>query len=120
FGADRIYDVMNSLNLFDKVSSSSTEVLVLNFGDAETKYALKILGTLRSMEVKAELYPDQVKLKKQMSYADSKKIPYIIIAGEDEIKNNSITIKNMSSGVQKTIPLKDFDSFVKEEIKKTK
>jgi histidyl-tRNA synthetase len=120
FGADRIYDVMNNLNLFDKISSSATEVLVLNFGDTETIYALNILRTLRSMEVKAELYPDQVKLKKQMSYADSKKIPYIIIAGGDEINNNSITIKNMSSGEQKTMPLKNLDSFVKLEIKKTK
>jgi histidyl-tRNA synthetase len=120
FGADRIYDVMNSLDLFDKISSSATEVLLLNFGDSETKYALNILGTLRSMGVKAELYPDQVKLKKQMSYADSKKIPYIIIAGGDEIKNNSITIKIMFSGEQRKIPLKDLDSFVKAEIKKTK
>jgi histidyl-tRNA synthetase len=112
FGADRIYDVMNSLNLFDKAGSSSTEVLVLNFGEAETKYAFKILGVLRSMEVKAELYPDQVKLKKQMSYADSKKIPYIIIAGEDEIRNDNITIKIMSTGEQKTMPLTDLDTFI--------
>ncbi len=120
FGADRIYDVMNNLNLFDKISSSATEVLVLNFGDTDTIYALNILTTLRSMEVKAELYPDQVKLKKQMSYADSKKIPYIIIAGEDEMKNNNITIKIMSSGEQKKMPLKDLDSFVKDEINQTK
>jgi histidyl-tRNA synthetase len=117
FGADRIYDIMDSLNLFDKVNPSSTEVLVLNFGDAETKYALKILRILRNMEVNAELYPDQVKLKKQMSYADSKKIPYIIIAGADEIKNNYINIKNMSSGVQITIPLNELNSFVKDKIK---
>ena len=116
FGADRIYDVMNSLNIFDNVTSSSTEVLVLNFGDSEIEYGLKILGLLRNLEVKAEIYPDQVKLKKQMSYADSKKIPYIIIAGEDEIKNKSVTIKIMSSGEQKTIPLKDLSSFINDEI----
>jgi histidyl-tRNA synthetase len=117
FGADRIYDVMNGLNLFAKVSSSSTEVLILNFGEGETKYALNILDAIRSMDVKAELYPDQVKLKKQMSYADSKKIPYIIIAGEDEIKNNSITVKIMSNGEQKTMPLNELSLFVKNEIK---
>ena len=66
------------------------------------------------MDVRSELYPDAVKLKKQMSYADSKKIPYIIIAGEDEIKNNTITIKNMSSGEQKKIALDRTYSFVNE------
>ena len=118
FGADRIYDVINSLNLFDKVKSSSTEVLVLNFGEKETQYSLKILDLLRRMDVRTELFPDPVKLKKQMSYADSKKIPYIIIAGEDEIINNDVTVKVMSTGEQKKIPLKDLSSFVKEEIKK--
>jgi histidyl-tRNA synthetase len=117
FGADRIYDVLNSLNLFESKASASTAVLVLNFGELETDYALKILSLLRKMEVNAELYPDQVKLKKQMSYADSKNIPFIIIAGEDEIKNNSVNIKNMSSGNQVNIPLHELKSFVAENIK---
>jgi histidyl-tRNA synthetase len=117
FGADRIFDVMNQLNLFEKISPSSTEVLVLNFGGAEIKYALKIIELLRNLKVKSELYPDQVKLKKQMSYADSKKIPYIIMAGEEEIKNNELTVKTMSTGEQKRIALKDIDSFVKKVIK---
>jgi histidyl-tRNA synthetase len=117
FGADRIYDVLSSLNLFENVISSSTEVLVLNFGENETHYSLNILNILRSLNVRSEFYPETVKLKKQMSYADSKKIPYIIIAGEDEIKNNSITIKIMSSGEQKSIPLIDLGSFVRNEIK---
>lgn len=116
FGADRIYDVLNQLNLFNDIKVSSTEVLLVNFGENETQYALKILDLLRSLGVSTELYPDAVKLKKQMSYADSKKIPYIIIAGEEEIKNNSITIKIMSSGEQRKMPLKDLNSFVKEEI----
>jgi len=116
FGADRIYDVLNQLNLFSDLAVSSTEVLILNFGDKETKYSLKILDILRSIGVSSELYPDAVKLKKQMSYADLKKIPYIIIAGEDEISNNSVTIKIMSSGKQNYIPLNDLSSFVKEEL----
>jgi histidyl-tRNA synthetase len=116
FGADRIYDVLNSLDLFESKGSASTAVLVLNFGDAETDYALKILASLRSMEVNAELYPDQVKLKKQMSYADAKKIPFIIIAGADEIKNNSVNIKNMSTGVQVNLPLNELKAFVTENI----
>jgi histidyl-tRNA synthetase len=117
FGADRIYDVLNSLNLFESRGSSSTAVLVLNFGDAETDYALKILSSLRKLDVNAELYPDTVKLKKQMSYADSKKIPFIVIAGEDEIRNGSVNIKNMSTGVQVSLPLDGLESFVKQNIK---
>jgi histidyl-tRNA synthetase len=120
FGADRIYDVLNSLDLFNSSDSSSTSVLVLNFGDAETDFALKILGSLRSMDVNAELYPDQVKLKKQMSYADSKKIPFIIIAGEEEIKNNSINIKNMSTGLQVSLPVSELKLFVQENINAVK
>jgi histidyl-tRNA synthetase len=112
FGADRIYDVMNQLNLFGNIASSSAQVLVLNFGDAEVKYALKILAMLRKLGVKSEFYPDPVKLKKQMSYADLKKIPYIIIAGDDEIKKNELTIKIMASGEQKKILMKDLDSFI--------
>jgi len=120
FGADRIFDVLNQLNLFNEIKVSSTEVLIVNFGEIETHYALRILDLLRSLDVRTEFFPDSVKLKKQMSYADSKKIPYIIIAGEDEIKNNTVTIKIMSSGEQRKIPLKNITSFVKEEIKKTK
>ena len=120
FGADRIYDVINQLNLFENVKVSSTEVLVVNFGENEAQYALNILDKLRQMEVRSELYPDAVKLKKQMSYADSKKIPFIIIAGEDEIRNNDITIKDMSSGEQRKISLKDLNSFVSNELKSLK
>jgi len=120
FGADRIYDVLNQLNLFNDILVSSTEVMLVNFGETEALYALKILDLLRDLNVRTELFPDAVKLKKQMSYADSKKIPYIIMAGGDEINSNSITIKNMSSGEQKKIPLKELGSFVKEEIKKVK
>jgi histidyl-tRNA synthetase len=118
FGADRIYDVLNQLNLFDDTRASSTEVLIVNFGEQEITYALNIIDRLLGMEVRSELYPDPVKIRKQMSYADSKKIPYIIIAGEDEIKSNTITIKTMSSGEQRKISLTDLDSFVREEIRR--
>ncbi len=120
FGADRIYDVLVQANLFSDIKVSSAEVLILNFGEEETEYALRILDLLRRLDVSTELYPDSVKLKKQMSYANLKKIPYIIIAGEDEINNDNITIKIMSSGEQKEMPLKNLDSFVKEEIKQAK
>jgi histidyl-tRNA synthetase len=101
FGADRIYDVMSQLNLFNEQERPSTQVLILNFGNEEIGFALKIRDQLAGLKVSSEIYPDVVKLKKQMSYADSRKIPYIIIAGEEEIKNNMVTLKIMSSGEQK-------------------
>jgi histidyl-tRNA synthetase len=107
FGADRIYDVMAQLGLFAKMSGSPTEVLVLNFGDAELQYALRILDMLRKDGIKTELYPDTVKLKKQLSYADSLKIPYIIIAGDEEIKAGEVTLKTMSTGEQKKIKIEE-------------
>lgn len=118
FGADRIYDVLSQLNLFDKLHIPSTEVLIVNFGEAETNYSLKILEILRRLEVRTELYPDAAKIKKQFSYADTRKIPYIIMAGADEIAGNKITIKNMASGEQKIFELKDLESFVRMEIRK--
>jgi histidyl-tRNA synthetase len=117
FGADRIYDVLDQLNLFNDVEVSSTEVLLINFGEKETDYALKILDQLRIMGVRTEFFPDPVKLKKQFSYADSKKIPFILIAGADEIIDSKVTIKNMSSGEQQTLLLKDLTEFVNEKIK---
>ena len=119
FGADRIYDVMNQLNLFDNLKGSSTEVLIVNFGGNEINYAFKILDQLRGLGVKSEFYPDAEKLKKQLSYADAKKIPYIVIAGEDEIVKDAVTIKIMSTGEQKSVPLNELSSFVKKEIKKS-
>jgi histidyl-tRNA synthetase len=116
FGADRIYDVLNQLNLFDEITGTSTQVLVVNFGESESIYARKILDTLHNFEVRSELYPDAQKLKKQISYADSKKIPYIIMAGGNEILNNSLTVKNMATGEQKTIQLNELSAFVKNDI----
>ncbi len=113
FGADRIYDVLNQLDQFDNISNSRTQVLVLNFGEKELGYSLRILEDLRRQGISSELYPDPVKLKKQMSYAGSRKIPVIVIAGEDEIKNNEATIKIMSSGEQKRLPVNDLAAFLK-------
>ncbi len=120
FGADRIYDVLNQLNLFDENKVNTTEVLILNFGEKETKQALKILHRLRRLNVSAELYPDAVKLKKQMLYADLKKIPYIIMSGEEEIRNNEVKVKNMSTGEQMGISLEKLDEYVRTEIRTVK
>ncbi len=107
FGADRIYDVMNQLGLFDQTVASSTDVMVVNFGGQELNYALRIINKLRIAGIRSELYPDPVKLKKQISYAGSKNIPFLIIAGEDEIRSNEITLKTMATGEQQRILLKD-------------
>lgn len=112
FGADRIYDVLNQLGLFDQTGTSSTEVLVVNFGGQELNYSIKVVNQLRNAGIKSELYPDPVKLKKQISYAGSKNIPFIVIAGEDEIRSNEITLKTMATGEQKKILLKDIESHI--------
>ena len=118
FGADRIYDVMKQLDLFGDTGVSSSQVLMLNFGENETAYALSVIDILRKLSVRSELYPDAVKLKKQMSYADSKKIPFIIIAGADEIGNNSVTIKNMTTGDQEKVPLGELKSYAEKNFMK--
>jgi len=116
FGADRIYDVMNQLSLFSNSDSSLSKVLVLNFGDAVLEYSFKILALLRSMKIRSEFYPDPVKIKKQISYADARKIPYILIAGEDELKSGFVTIRNMISGQQQKVPMADLRGYLSSEI----
>jgi histidyl-tRNA synthetase len=117
FGADRIYDVMSQLNLFSEQERQSTQILILNFGNEEIRFALKIRDELTGLKISSEIYPDTVKLKKQMSYADSRKIPYIIIAGEEEIKNNLVTLKIMASGEQKKMNIEELLSFFKATLK---
>ncbi len=118
FGADRIYDVLNNLNLFDDIRVSSTEVLLVNFGEKETEYIIPVAERLRAIGISAELYPDAAKLKKQFSYADAKKIPVIIMAGEDEINANVLTFKNMTSGEQTKIALENLEEFVSAKMKR--
>lgn len=103
FGADRIYDVLNSLELYPESASNSTQMLFLNFGETEADYCLPIIAKVREAGIKAEIYPDSVKLKKQMSYANSKGIPFVAIAGQDEMVANQLIVKNMATGEQVTI-----------------
>ena len=107
FGADRIYDVLKQTAKLSDIKAASSEALVVNFGGQTTQYALKIVERLRKLSIKSELYPDVVKLKKQLAYADVKKIPYIIMAGDDEVSKNAMTIKNMTSGEQKLVPFEN-------------
>jgi histidyl-tRNA synthetase len=103
FGADRIYDVMLQLNKFDAATEASSRVLFANYGEKEAMHCLPLLHKLQQAGIAAELYPDPAKLNKQFSYADSKNIRYLVLIGENEIADNSVTIKNLLSGVQKKI-----------------
>ena len=100
FGADRIYDVLNQLDLYPKEASDSTKVLFVNFGEKEADYILPILAKVRTEGIRAEIYPDSAKMKKQMSYANNKQIPFVAIAGENEMNEGKVMLKNMQAGTQ--------------------
>ena len=103
FGADRIYDVLNTLDLYPKDSMTATQVLFINFGEKETAYCLSIINKVRARSIRAEIYPDTAKMKKQMSYANAKQIPFVALAGENEMKEGKITLKNMETGEQQMV-----------------
>jgi len=103
FGADRIYDVMNALDLYPAGTTASTRVMFANFGSTEAEASLKIIKRLRSENIPAEMYPEPAKIKKQMSYADNCGIPYVAIIGETELKDGTATLKNMGTGEQQTV-----------------
>jgi len=100
YGAERIYDILNECNLFPNEIGTPVKALFLNFGETEELYALKALSELRKNGIASELYPDKAKIGKQMSYANAKQIPFVIIAGEEEIKESLFTLKNMATGEQ--------------------
>ncbi|MDB2622188.1 histidine--tRNA ligase [Flavobacteriales bacterium] len=100
FGLDRIYLVLEELGLFPSLEADFTQVLFVNFGEEEADYCLKSLQKLRRAGINSELYPDAAKMKKQMNYANKKGIPYVVLVGEDEMKNDLLTIKNMADGSQ--------------------
>lgn len=103
FGADRIYDVLNALDLYPKEAVMATQLLFINFGDKETAYCLPIANAARRAGIRTEVYPDKAKMKKQMSYANAKGIAYVALAGDDEIAQGKVTLKNMSTGEQKLV-----------------
>lgn len=112
FGADRIYDVMEELNLFPESSSVSTHVLLSNFDQLSEKYALPLLQQLRNSGIHSEIYPSAAKLKKQLNYADSKQIPYVILIGSEEMESGKLTLKNMSSGEQQKLSASEIISLL--------
>jgi len=105
YGAERIYDILNECNLFPNEIGTPVKVLFLNFGETEELYALKALAELRKNGIASELYPDRAKIGKQMTYANAKQIPYVIMAGEEEIRESLFTLKNMETGEQKKVAL---------------
>lgn len=107
FGADRIYDCLEQLNLYPEELKSQTDVLFINFGESESLFAQKIAKQLRNGGFKTEVYPDNAKLKKQMNYANDKQIKFVILAGEEEIKQNKVTLKNMQSGEQSMLSVEE-------------
>lgn len=107
FGADRIYDVLNQLNLYPEEISNTVKVIFVNFGQAEAVQSAKYIAQLRQQGVSAELYPDSTKMKKQMNYANDNKIPFVAIIGETELQDGTIAVKNMNSGEQKTMSINE-------------
>lgn len=107
FGADRIYDILQQLNLFRENSTHVTDLLFVNFGEKETSYILPILIQLRSRGISAEIYPEAAKMKKQFSYANNNQIPFVAIVGENEMKEGKIMLKDMQKGEQKVVSVEE-------------
>lgn len=113
FGADRIYDCLEQLNLFPENICTSSDILFTNFGENEALFALKCARNLRANGIKAEVFPDAAKLKKQMNYANDKQIKFVALIGENEIKDNKVSLKNMETGEQFLISVNELNNFVK-------
>jgi histidyl-tRNA synthetase len=113
FGVDRIYDVLNALDLYPKDSLNTTQVLFINFGEKETAYCLPIINKVRANGIRAEIYPDGAKMKKQMSYANAKQIPFVVLAGESEMEAGKVTLKNMESGEQQLLSTEELISTIR-------
>lgn len=113
FGADRIYDLMEELNLFPEDTRATTQVLFVNFGNEEEKYCLPIITDLRKVGINVELYPDTAKIKKQLSYANDKKIPFVALIGKEEISSGQLILKSMKTGEQKHMTKEELMSNIK-------
>lgn len=107
FGADRIFDVMNQLDLFPKDNATTTKILFVNFGNKEERYCLPLLKQLRSTGINAEIYPEAAKMKKQMAYADKKGIPFVALIGESEMQTGVVSLKNMATGEQSNVSMEE-------------
>ncbi len=113
FGADRIYDVLNALDGYPKDSINGTQLLFINFGERETAYCLPLVAKARQAGIRTELYPDAAKMKKQMNYANAKQISFVAMAGENEMNEGKVTLKNMETGDQQTLSAEELIAAVK-------
>ena len=113
FGIDRIFDVLNALDAYPTEAASGTKLLFINFGEKETLYCLPIVAKAREAGVNTEIFPDSVKMKKQMTYANAKNIPFVALAGENEIKEGKITLKDMVTGQQRCLSPEELIEIVK-------
>ena len=113
FGLDRIYLVLEELDVLPSLEADFTQVLFVNFGDKEADYCLNVLSELRKAGINSELYPDSAKMKKQMNYANKKSIPYVVLIGEDEMNSGLLKVKNMKDGLQSNFNLADFIKLLK-------
>ena len=111
FGADRIFDVLNTLDLFPKEAVHTTQVLFINFGEKETAYCIPLVAQLRKAGIRTEIYPDSAKMKKQMGYANAKEIPFVVLVGENEMNTGKLTLKNMTTGEQTQV---DIDELIEQ------
>lgn len=114
FGADRIFDVLNQLNLYPENSLQNTQVMFVNFGEAESEACLRHLSRMRAAGIRAEIYPEAAKMKKQMGYADTQQIGFVALVGESEMAENKITLKNMNTGEQQCVTVEEAIALVKE------
>ena len=112
FGADRIYDVLNGLDLYPKEAVNGTKLLFINFGDKETAYCLPVVRACRAAGISTEMFPDKAKMKKQMSYANAKATPFVVLAGDNEIAEDKFTLKNMTTGEQHLVTTEELISIV--------
>ena len=113
FGADRIYDVLNTLDLYPKEITTDTQLLFINFGEKETCYCLPVVAKARQNGIRTEMFPDAAKMKKQMAYANANAIPYVALAGDDEIQKGVVTLKNMETGEQEQVTPEQLIEIVK-------
>ena len=113
FGADRIYDVLGGLDLYPKEAVNGTQLLFINFGEKESAYCLPVLRQCREAGIRTEIYPDSVKMKKQMAYANAKQVPFVALAGESEIAEYKLTLKNMTTGEQTLVTPEELITIVK-------
>jgi histidyl-tRNA synthetase len=113
FGVDRIFDVLNALDCYPKDATNGTQLLFINFGDKETAYCLPAVAKAREAGIRTEIFPDSTKMKKQMAYANAKQIPFVALAGENEMAEGKLTLKNMESGEQSLVTIDEIIKTIK-------